>query len=117
MLRNDEDQDHRVIVALRGTRSNRYGVGARVRLESALGEQTRDLVLARGYLSTSEPVRALWAGEGHADQAADGALAKRAEAEFHGPAGGPALHDHGAVDPGREAGGPGCSPRPASSRR
>ena len=56
VLRNDEDQGHRVIVALRGTRSNRYGVGARVRLESALGEQTRDLVLARGYLSTSEPV-------------------------------------------------------------
>ncbi len=43
-------------VELRGTRSNRYGIGAVVRIESALGVQARPLVLARGYLSSSEPM-------------------------------------------------------------
>ena len=56
LLRNDEDRGHRLLVGLRGVRSNRYGVGAVVRVESALGVQVRPLVLARGYLSSSEPV-------------------------------------------------------------
>ena len=56
LLRNDHPGGNRVIVALRGTRSNRYGVGATVRIESESGVQVRSLVLARGYLSTSEPV-------------------------------------------------------------
>jgi len=55
VLRNDNDTGHRVIVELRGTISNRFGVGAVVRTESALGVQVRPLVLARGYLSSSEP--------------------------------------------------------------
>ncbi|HEX2861351.1 MAG TPA: ASPIC/UnbV domain-containing protein, partial [Lacunisphaera sp.] len=56
VLRNDSDKGHRLVVALRGRVSNRFGVGATVRIESALGQQVRTLVLARGYLSTSEPV-------------------------------------------------------------
>jgi len=56
ILRNDNDTGHRVEVYLRGTVSNRFGVGATVRLESALGTQVRPLVLARGYLSSSEPM-------------------------------------------------------------
>ncbi|HVU25848.1 MAG TPA: VCBS repeat-containing protein [Opitutus sp.] len=56
VMRNDSDVGHRVIVALRGTRSNRFGVGAIVRIRTASGEQVRSLVLARGYLSSSEPV-------------------------------------------------------------
>ena len=56
IMRNDNDTPHRVDVHLRGTASNRYGVGATVRVESALGAQTRQLVLARGYLSSSEPM-------------------------------------------------------------
>ncbi len=56
LLRNDSVTGHRLMVALQGTESNRYGVGATVRLESATGVQVRQLVLARGYLSTSEPV-------------------------------------------------------------
>jgi hypothetical protein len=44
-----------VNVELRGTVSNRLGVGATVRVESALGAQVRQLVLARGYMSSSEP--------------------------------------------------------------
>jgi hypothetical protein len=56
VLRNDNDTGHRVDVYLRGTRSNREGVGACVRVESDLGVQLRSLVLARGYMSSSEPM-------------------------------------------------------------
>ena len=56
ILRNDNDTGHRVIVDLRGTVSNRFGVGATVRVESALGVQVRQLMLARGYMSSSEPM-------------------------------------------------------------
>ena len=55
-LRNECETGHRVIVALRGTASNRFGVDSLVRIESASGVQVRKLVLARGYLSNSEPV-------------------------------------------------------------
>ena len=34
LLRNDSDTGHRAIVVLRGTRSNRFGVGATVRIET-----------------------------------------------------------------------------------
>jgi hypothetical protein len=54
--RNDSPNGHRVIFELRGARSNRFGVGATVRIESASGVQVRQLTLARGYLSSSEPV-------------------------------------------------------------
>ncbi len=56
ILRNDNDTPHRIEVDLRGTASNRFGIGAVVRVESALGVQVRPLVLARGYLSSSEPM-------------------------------------------------------------
>jgi hypothetical protein len=56
VLRNDSPDGHRVILALRGTKSNRFGVGAVARVETAAGVQVRSLVLARGYLSSSEPV-------------------------------------------------------------
>ena len=55
VLRNDS-AGNRVVIALRGTTSNKFGVGATVRIESALGSQMRTLVQARGYLSTSEPI-------------------------------------------------------------
>jgi len=55
LCRNDCDTGHRVMIDLRGTISNRFGVGATVRLETAAGRQVRNLVLARGYASTSEP--------------------------------------------------------------
>ena len=56
LLRNDSDTGHRVIIALRGTRSNRFGVGSTVRIETDSGVQVRSLVLARGVLSSSEPI-------------------------------------------------------------
>ncbi len=54
-LRNDNDTGHRILIDLRGTVSNRFGVGATVRLESAAGVQVRQLWLARGFMSSSEP--------------------------------------------------------------
>ena len=56
VLRNDSADGHRVVIALRGKRSNAFGVGAKVRLVTKAGEQVRELALARGYLSSSEPV-------------------------------------------------------------
>ena len=56
LLRNDADSGHRITIALRGTLSNRFGVGATVRIETASGVQVRMLVLERGVLSSSEPI-------------------------------------------------------------
>jgi hypothetical protein len=56
VLRNDSDSGHRVIFDLRGTVSNRFGVGAKLRIESRSGIQVRQLTLARGYMSCSEPM-------------------------------------------------------------
>jgi len=56
VCRNDSDTGHRVIFDLRGTVSNRFGIGAIVRIETSAGPQVRPLLLARGYLSSSEPM-------------------------------------------------------------
>ena len=57
VFRNDVTAGHRVQIRLRGTRSNRFGAGAVVRVESpAAGRQARTLVIARGYASGSELV-------------------------------------------------------------
>jgi hypothetical protein len=63
LLRNDCDTGHSIVVALRGARSNRFGVGATVRIETASGIQVRTLVLARGVLSSSEPILHFGLGE------------------------------------------------------
>ena len=63
VLRNDSATGHRVIFALRGTQSNRFGVGAVIRIETDAGIQVRQLVLARGLLSSSEPVLHFGLGE------------------------------------------------------
>ena len=63
LLRNDSDSGHRIVVALRGTRSNRFGVGSTVRIETESGVQVRTLVLARGVVSNSEPILHFGLGE------------------------------------------------------
>jgi hypothetical protein len=63
VLRNDSDTGHRALFALRGTRSNRFGIGAKVRIETASGVQVRELTLARGYMSSSDPVAHFGLGE------------------------------------------------------
>ncbi len=56
VLRNDGAKGERLLVALRGRRSNRFGLGASVRIETAAGVQVRTLQSTRGYISSSEPV-------------------------------------------------------------
>ena len=56
VCRNDADTGHAIVLDLRGTVSNRFGIGATVRITTAGGPQMRTLTLARGYLSTSEPI-------------------------------------------------------------
>ncbi len=63
VLRNDSATGHRLIVALRGTTSNRFGYGATVRVETVDGPQRRTLSPARGYLSCSEPTLHFGLGE------------------------------------------------------
>ncbi len=56
VLRNDGITGNRLMIDLRGKKSNRFGVGAKVRIETAAGEQVRVLTASQGYLSASEPV-------------------------------------------------------------
>jgi hypothetical protein len=63
LLRNDADSGHRIMVALRGTVSNRFGIGSVLRIETDSGVQVRELVLSRGIMSSSEPVVHFGLGE------------------------------------------------------
>ena len=57
VFRNDAPAQHRVQIRLQGTRSNRQGAGAVIRVESrTVGRQSRNLIVARGYASGSELV-------------------------------------------------------------
>ncbi|HEU5079998.1 MAG TPA: FG-GAP-like repeat-containing protein [Opitutaceae bacterium] len=56
VYRNDGAQGHQLNIELRGTSSNRFGIGATVSLETGGQRQMRQLTLARGYLSSSEPM-------------------------------------------------------------
>lgn len=55
LYRNDAGGGHRAMVSLRGRGGNRYGVGARVWLESASGAQVRQLIPNTGFLGGNEP--------------------------------------------------------------
>ena len=63
VLRNDAIAGNRAVFVLRGTRSNRFGIGAVVRIETEAGVQVRPLTVARGYLSSSEPAAHFGLGE------------------------------------------------------
>ncbi|GDY02457.1 hypothetical protein LBMAG49_17860 [Planctomycetota bacterium] len=56
LLENCTTATHHAEVALRGTRSNRFGVGCRVELQAGGKTQTRLVMLARGYMSSGEAV-------------------------------------------------------------
>ena len=55
LLRNDTTSGAWVGFALRGTRSNRQGIGARLVLETAAGAQTREVRAGNSYLSSGDP--------------------------------------------------------------
>ncbi len=63
VLRNDSDSGHRLVISLHGVETNRFGIGAFIRIETASGIQVRQLVLARGLLSSSEPLVHFGLGE------------------------------------------------------
>lgn len=56
VFRNDSTGQNRIQVRLTGSKSNRQGVGAVVRIESNSGPQARTMTVARGYASGSELV-------------------------------------------------------------
>jgi len=63
VYRNNSAGRNRVVFALRGRASNRFGIGATVRIRTDAGVQVRRLVSARGYISTSEPIVHFGLGE------------------------------------------------------
>ena len=56
VYRNDVAGRHRVQVRLRGVKSNRFGVGSVVRIQTQAGQQMRYMLPTRGYASGSELV-------------------------------------------------------------
>lgn len=56
VFRNDINDNNRLTVALRFDEGNRYGIGAQVEVETASGKQTKQLSLARGFMSANEPI-------------------------------------------------------------
>ena len=56
IYRNDGRGGHRVLVRLAGTVSNRFGIGATVKIETSTGLQVRRLTLASGFMSANEPI-------------------------------------------------------------
>ncbi len=64
VYRNDmAASENGVLIELRGTKSNRFGLGARVVAETSRGYLTRILTSSRGYMSGAEPVIHLGLGE------------------------------------------------------
>jgi hypothetical protein len=57
VFRNDTAENRSLQIRLRGTRSNRFGIGAIVRIESeTVGPQARTMTISRGYSGGSECV-------------------------------------------------------------
>lgn len=63
VYRNEESESNRVIIELRGRKSNRRGIGATVRVETPSGPQVRFLTLNRGYLASGEALVHFGLGE------------------------------------------------------
>ncbi len=55
LLRNDGARGGWIGLVLKGTKSNRQGIGAVVTLETELGRQVRDVKAGDSYLSSSDP--------------------------------------------------------------
>jgi len=55
LLRNDGVHGGWIGLVLKGRKSNRQGVGAKVTLETELGKQVREVKAGDSYLSSSDP--------------------------------------------------------------
>ena len=53
---NQESDNGRLIVRLRGQTSNRYGIGAKLTLRTRSGIQVRQMFTSRGYMTSDEPM-------------------------------------------------------------
>lgn len=56
IYRNRGNAAHRILIRLKGTRSNRYGIGAEVEVDTAAGKQIRQFNPMRGFASCDDPV-------------------------------------------------------------
>lgn len=56
VFRNHSQTGQRVLIRLRGTTSNAWGIGAIVQVETASKTQTQQLMLCRGFMSANEPI-------------------------------------------------------------
>jgi hypothetical protein len=56
LFRNDCPAGNSIVIQLKGTSSNKYGVGAQAIARTEQGVQTRRVTVARGALSSSEPI-------------------------------------------------------------
>jgi len=63
LYRNDSPGGNSISIQLHGTASNQFGVGAQAIARTGQGVQTRRLTVARGALSSSEPVMHIGLGE------------------------------------------------------
>jgi len=63
LYRNDSDTGGRVLIRLQGVESNRYGIDAKVRVETDSGTQFKQLATARGFMSADDPVLQFGTGQ------------------------------------------------------
>ena len=56
VYRNNSSSSRRVLVNLKGTASNRFGIGSRIKVRTATGIQVREVTLAHGFASAGEPI-------------------------------------------------------------
>ena len=63
VYRNTSASGNRILVRLKGTTSNAWGIGAKVKVETASGTQTRCLALSSGFMSSNDPVVHFGLGE------------------------------------------------------
>lgn len=63
LYRNNSKEGNRVLISLRGTDSNRFGIGAKVTLSTATGMQVRQINPISGFLSCNEQIVHFGLGE------------------------------------------------------
>ena len=56
LYRNESSDGGRLLIRLKGVRSNSYGIGATVYLTTRFGTQTRRVSLSSGFMSANEPL-------------------------------------------------------------
>lgn len=56
IYRNDSSAENSMLVSLEGKRSNAYGIGATIRIRTSSGSQMRQLMPAKGFLASNQPI-------------------------------------------------------------